>query len=49
MSASGLNSIEKKAAFSLAMVFGLRMLGLFMILPVFAIYGPEKSFHKLER
>lgn len=41
MSASGLNSIEKKAAFSLATVFGLRMLGLFMILPVFAIYGPE--------
>ena len=39
MSASGLNSIEKKAAFSLATVFGLRMLGLFMILPVFAIYG----------
>ena len=41
MSASGLNSVEKKAAFSLATVFGLRMLGLFMILPVFAIYGPE--------
>ncbi|XQW84633.1 MFS transporter [Thalassotalea piscium] len=41
MSASGLNSIEKKAAFSLAAVFGLRMLGLFMILPVFAIYGEE--------
>ncbi|GAA5138056.1 MFS transporter [Thalassotalea piscium] len=41
MSASGLNSIEKKAAFSLAAVFGLRMLGLFMILPVFAIYGQE--------
>ncbi|MCH2058076.1 MAG: MFS transporter [Thalassotalea sp.] len=41
MSASGLNSIEKKAAFSLATVFGLRMLGLFMILPVFAIYGHE--------
>ncbi|REL28354.1 MFS transporter [Thalassotalea euphylliae] len=41
MSASGLNSLEKKAAFSLATVFGLRMLGLFMILPVFAIYGPE--------
>ena len=39
MSHSGLNSIEKKAAFSLAAVFGLRMLGLFMILPVFAIYG----------
>lgn len=41
MSTSGLNSLEKKAAFSLAAVFGLRMLGLFMILPVFAIYGPE--------
>ncbi|GHE93607.1 MFS transporter [Thalassotalea profundi] len=41
MSVSGLNSIEKKAAFSLAAVFGLRMLGLFMILPVFAIYGQE--------
>jgi MFS family permease len=41
MSVSGLNSIEKKAAFSLASVFGLRMLGLFMILPVFAIYGEE--------
>ena len=41
MSVSGLNRIEKKAAFSLATVFGLRMLGLFMILPVFAIYGEQ--------
>ena len=41
MSATGLNNIEKRAAFSLASVFGLRMLGLFMILPVFAIYGKE--------
>jgi len=41
MSATGLNNIEKKAAFSLAIVFGLRMLGLFMILPVFAIYGEQ--------
>ena len=39
MSISVLNRIEKKAAFSLASVFGVRMLGLFMILPVFAIYG----------
>lgn len=36
---SGLNSTEKRAAVSLALVFGLRMLGLFMIMPVFAIYG----------
>ena len=41
MSTSGLNRVEKKAAFSLATVFGLRMLGLFMILPVFAIYGEQ--------
>jgi len=41
MSMSGLNRIEKKAAFSLASVFGVRMLGLFMILPVFAIYGEQ--------
>ena len=41
MSVSGLNLIEKKAAFSLASVFGVRMLGLFMILPVFAIYGEQ--------
>jgi len=38
---SGLNSIEKRAAVSLALVFGLRMLGLFMIMPVFAIYGQD--------
>ena len=43
MSLSGLNSLEKKAAFSLASVFGLRMLGLFMILPIFAIYGESLS------
>lgn len=42
MSNSGaLNSIEKRAAISLALVFGLRMLGLFMIMPVFAIYGQQ--------
>jgi len=41
MSISGLNRIEKKAAFSLASVFGVRMLGLFMILPIFAIYGEQ--------
>ena len=39
MSVSGLNPLEKRAAVSLAAVFGLRMLGLFMLMPVFAIYG----------
>ena len=35
-----LNS-EKKAAFSLALVYALRMLGLFMILPVFSLYAGD--------
>ena len=39
MSESALNPIEKRTAQSLALVFALRMLGLFMIMPVFAIYG----------
>ena len=34
-----LNRLEKRAAASLALIFALRMLGLFMVLPVFAIYG----------
>ncbi|TRW50481.1 MFS transporter [Aliidiomarina halalkaliphila] len=39
MNQSGLNRTEKKAAIALASVFGLRMLGLFLIMPVMAIYG----------
>ncbi|MDX8393493.1 MAG: MFS transporter [Mariprofundales bacterium] len=34
-----MNVFEKKAAFSLSIIYGLRMLGLFMILPVFALYA----------
>tara|TARA_B100000745_G_scaffold138918_1_gene90774 strand:+ start:6369 stop:7736 length:1368 start_codon:yes stop_codon:yes gene_type:complete len=34
-----LNAIEKRAASSLATIFLLRMLGLFMVMPVFAIEG----------
>lgn len=36
-----LNSLEKRAAVALALVFSSRMLGLFMLLPVFALYGSE--------
>ncbi|SEA71009.1 Predicted arabinose efflux permease, MFS family [Alkalimonas amylolytica] len=36
-----LTSAEKKAAAALALIFSSRMLGLFMLLPVFAIYGTE--------
>lgn len=39
MSATGLNRTEKRAAVTLASIFGLRMLGLFLIMPVLAIYG----------
>ncbi|WP_428634977.1 MFS transporter, partial [Sedimenticola sp.] len=39
MSRSTLNSQERRASLSLAAIFALRMLGLFMILPVFAIYA----------
>ncbi|WP_298773624.1 MFS transporter [uncultured Shewanella sp.] len=39
MIGTGLSKTEKTVAFSLASVFGLRMMGLFMIMPVFALYG----------
>ncbi len=39
MQPDALYPIEKRTALSLALVFALRMLGLFMIMPVFAIYG----------
>lgn len=39
MQTDALNSLEKRTAISLSLVFALRMLGLFMIMPVFAIYG----------
>ncbi|WP_019616034.1 MFS transporter [Psychromonas ossibalaenae] len=41
MQPDALNPIEKRTAFSLSLVFALRMLGLFMIMPVFAIYGQD--------
>jgi len=39
MSAVNMTSQERRAAFSLASIFALRMMGLFMILPVFALYA----------
>ncbi len=36
---SGLNSTEKKAAFSIALLIALRMYGLFLIMPVFSVYA----------
>ena len=39
MSASKLSPTELRAALSLAGIFALRMFGLFMIYPVFAVYA----------
>ncbi len=36
-----LNAHEKKSAYSLASIYALRMLGLFMILPVFSLYAKD--------
>ncbi|WP_427978792.1 MFS transporter [Agarivorans sp.] len=35
----GLNPTEKRGAYSLALLFALRMAGLFMLMPVLAVYG----------
>lgn len=34
-----MNSTERRATFSLASIFALRMLGLFMVLPIFSVYA----------
>jgi MFS family permease len=36
---NGLNPVERRAAASLSGIFALRMLGLFLVLPVFAVYA----------
>ena len=38
-----MTTFERRAAYSLATIFALRMLGLFMILPVFALYAEHLS------
>ncbi|WP_116474446.1 MFS transporter [Zobellella maritima] len=37
----GFSVREQRAALTLASIFGMRMLGLFMIMPVFALYGTD--------
>lgn len=49
VNSSHFTGVERRAAFSLASIFALRMLGLFLILPVFAVYahhlpGGESAF-----
>jgi MFS family permease len=38
-----MTGVEQRAAFSLAGIYALRMLGLFLVLPVFALYADELS------
>lgn len=40
---TAMNATERRAAASLAGLFAFRMLGMFMILPVFTLYGPAYS------
>jgi len=42
MSRENITALERRAALSLAAIFSFRMLGLFMILPVFALYASER-------
>jgi len=41
MQSEGMTRTETRAGASLAAIFGLRMLGLFLILPVFAVHAPH--------
>ncbi len=43
MSSDKLNQLEKRSIFALASVYGLRMFGLFLILPVLALYAQDLS------
>ncbi|MDT8376665.1 MAG: MFS transporter [Mariprofundaceae bacterium] len=40
-----MNSLERRGTFSLAGIYALRMLGLFMILPVFSLYAESLEGH----
>src|SRR5574344_1362163 len=39
--ADSMNAAERRAMSGLSLVFAFRMLGMFMVLPVLATYGPE--------
>lgn len=41
MNAQQMTSLERRASYSLAGIYSLRMMGLFMILPVFSLYAEE--------
>ncbi len=44
MQINGMNQLERRAAYGLAGIYGFRMLGLFLILPVFALYAENLDY-----
>lgn len=41
---NGMNPLERRSAYGLAGIYGFRMLGLFLILPVFALYAEHLEY-----
>ena len=41
-----MNALEKRSVFALASVYAMRMLGLFMVLPVFMLLGEDLNLRK---
>jgi len=41
---NGMNPLERRSAYGLAGIYGFRMLGLFLILPVFALYAEDLDY-----
>jgi MFS family permease len=41
---NGMNPLERRSAVGLAGIYGFRMLGLFLILPVFALYAEDLAY-----
>ena len=40
-----MNPLERRSTFALSSIFALRMLGLFMIIPVFAVVGQSYQYY----
>ena len=39
-----MNALERRSTFALSSIFALRMLGLFMIIPVFSVAGQSYEY-----
>ena len=39
-----MNALERRSTFALSSIFALRMLGLFMIIPVFSVVGQSYQY-----